>query len=275
MISDVFKKIHSINAHIISGFNSDKYDTPYIYGRLLVLLGDKQKVANIMSNIGIIKEKKMGKKGTFIIIPDLPSMDIKYLYTPRGEKINPGLNYGKIQASYSLDWISDSELGLKKLDYKDDGTNLDKLYETNPGTYIKYNIIDVVLCRLLDLKLKHIELHNMLRRDMKTPLGLSMRGPAALFDTYFSYTLEQKNLKVKHGISKEAFFGISQSEIDNIVKPKDTRIKWKIENGIEKEIYQKILSRYIGAYVKEGYGKIIDHVNGVICDLDKKMCPAN
>lgn len=273
MLTDMFNKIHGINTHIISGFNSDKYDIPYIYGRLLNLLGDRQKVADIMSHVGIVKERKMGKKGTFIIIPDLPSMDIKYLYTPRGEIMNPGLNYGKLQPSYTLDWISNAELGLKKLDYKDDGTNLDRLYEEHPETYIKYNVIDVVLCRLLDLKLRHIELHNMLRRDMKTPLGLSMRGPAALFDTYFSYVLDQKKIRVKHGIAKENFFGISQQEIDTLPKPKDNRIKWTINNGVEQKIYKKILSRYVGAYVKEGYGKIVDQVNGVISDLDKLLCP--
>jgi len=158
---------------------------------------------------------------------------------------------------------------LKKLEYNKEGYALDKFYEMNPIGYLKYNIVDVILCARLNDKLKHIELHNLLRRDMKTPLGLSLRGSSALFDTFFSYDLESHGKKMRYGMTQEMSRSLSEHEVKACVKPKEKKTKWTIKKVNEKE-YRKIVSHFEGAYVKEGLGAIIDSRQGITIDLDAR-----
>lgn len=269
MLKDIWALKRRIDPAVLSGFNSDAYDYPYLHQRTLNLLNGNEKETNkLISRFGSVKVKRF-KTMTLIEIPEFALMDLRRLYMPRDEG---GLNYGKKQSSYSLDWISQMELKLQKLDYNKDGKNLDQLYLTDPYTLILYNIVDVVLCVKLNNKLKHIDLHNLLRRDMKTPMSISLRGSSALFDTYFSYSLEKfHNLKVKHGIAQERKNSISSAEIKKIPKPKDNKIKWKVKT-VDMRSYSKIVNRFPGAYVKEGYGKIVTETMGLLADMDKK-CP--
>ena len=244
MLTDCWNHIHTIDPAILTGFYADKFDLPYIYNRLTRLLGDDKKAAQVLSKLGVVKVRKMGSKGIMYNIAEYPLLDIQYLYKPRDEG---GLNYGKKQASYSLDFISQAELkGLKKIEYKDGGLSLDRFYETDPIGYIKYNVVDVALIKLLNDKLQHIDLHNMLRRDMKTPLSLSLRGSSALFDTYFSYELEQKNQLMRWGVVNEISNSLNKKDISEIPKPKEKSIKWTLKK-VEEKMYRKIVSRYPGA----------------------------
>lgn len=264
MIKDIWQNTRRIDPAILSGFNSDLYDYPYLYLRLLKLLGNEKETNNIISRFGSIKVRKFKNK-TLIEIPEFAIIDIRRLYIPRDEG---GLNYGKKLSSYSLDWVSQTELKLQKLDYNKDGKSLDKLYLTDPYTLILYNIVDVVLCIKLNEKLKHIDLHNLLRRDMKTPIGISLRGSSATFNTYFSYALEKfHGLKVKNGIVQERKNSISSSDIKKIPKPKDNNIKWKVKK-VDVKSHSKIVNRFPGAYVKEGFGKIVTETMGLLADAD-------
>ena len=62
----------------------------------------------------------------------------------------------KNQESYALDFISEQELGIKKLDYSEHGT-LHNLFVNDFQKYIDYNIRDVELIDRLEEKLKFIE----------------------------------------------------------------------------------------------------------------------
>lgn len=263
-LQNCWKHIHHLDPAIISGFYSDKFDLPYTYNRLVELLNDKIKAAWILSKFGVVKIRKMGTKGTMYQIADFPLLDIQYLYKPRGEG---GLNYGSTQASYSLDSIADSELGLKKIKYNTEGMSLDTLYEEDPITYIKYNLIDVHLIKLLNDKLQHIDLHNLLRRDMKTPMTLSLRGSSALFDTFFTYELAKENKTVKWGTVQESSNSLQKNDLDAIPRPKEKSVKWDATEITEAE-YNKIISRYEGAYVKDGANTIITKDEGILIDMD-------
>lgn len=264
LIQGCWNTIHEIDPSVLSGFYSDRFDIPYIYNRLKRLLNDEQKVANILSKFGSIKIRKMGEEGVFYNIVDYPLLDIQYLYKPRDEK---GLNYGRKLASYTLDNVSDVELGLKKIEYNTSGMSLDTLFEEDPETYIKYNLIDVHLLRLLDEKLQHIDMHNLLRRDMKTPMSLSLRGSSALFDTFFTYELAKTNNMVRWGITQETSNSLNIKDINAILKPTSKKTKWDVESINEKD-YRKITSRFEGAYVKEGPNKIYTSKDGLIIDMD-------
>ncbi len=265
LIAKCFAYIHQRDPAILSGWNSSTFDIPYIYQRLCNITGDEkgQKAANILSKLGVVKKQKMGFN-LMVNISDYTDMDLLYLYRPRDDG---GLNYGKKQASYALDWVSNNVLKLKKLDYNKTGMSLDVLYERDPLNYLLYNIIDVVLIKKLNEKLKHIESHNMLRRLMKTTIGFAMRGPAMLFDTMTQSRLSEQHKFTRFGLVQETSNMVSAPKVSQIYKPKDNKIKWSIED-IPPDIYRKIISRYPGAYVKEGRNKVVSLADGITIDMD-------
>jgi len=157
------------------------------------------------------------------------------------------VNQGFTLASYSLDFVSESILKKKKLDYKSQNLTLDQFYEQDPINYVLYNIIDVTLCVLLDRKLKMIDQYNMYRRLMYTTAGESLRGSTALFDTLVLHHLTDKNEYVRFGLSDETVLTINKSEIDNIPKPLTAKaVKWSI-NNIDQRTFLKITRKFEGA----------------------------
>jgi len=272
LIESCWSKIHEIDPVCLSGYYSDGYDIPYIYNRLKLLYNDDYKIAETLSKLKSIKIRKFGER-LIIQISDYPILDIKHLYCPRNDG---GLNYGNTQPNYSLDFISDQELQLKKLDYKSDGnSNLDTFYLNDPINYFKYNIIDVILTVRLNDKLDHINFHNILRRDMKCPLTQSIRGTSALFSSMFSYEIQEANQYFRYGIHKEVEHNIDQIEIEQIDLPKTKLIKKWTVKSINNQIFRKILSKYPGAYVAQGYDKIITSKDdkSIIVDADASLPP--
>ncbi|MFW6219347.1 MAG: DNA polymerase domain-containing protein [bacterium] len=265
LIKAIWKKIHEIDPIILTGWNSDNFDYPYIYFRLINLLDKNEtEVNNIMSKFGGVKVNKMGQS-TLIKIADYPIADLMYLYKPRDEF---GLNMGKKQASYTLDWVSDDELGLKKLEYKDEGMTLDQLFIEDPVNFLLYNIMDVCLTVGLNKKLKHIENYNMYRRLMRTSFDASLRGSSILFDTFVLYELKNNNKYVRFGINDETNISISDQDIKNLPKPTGKKnIKWSVKN-IESKIIKNVTNTYPGAYVKNSPGKLFTANDGLLLILD-------
>lgn len=264
LLIQCWEKIHEFDPAILSGFNSDAFDYPYIYFRLCRLFNDDtDQVAKILSKFGKVDVRKMGRN-TFVHIPEYPITDIRYLYMPRDEG---GLNYGKKQASYSLDWISSDELKQKKVEYNTEGLSLDSFYIKDPVNYLKYNIVDVALLTGIDEKLKHIDLHNMLRRLMKTPFSMSLRGSAALFDSYVYYKLKDEGKLVRFATGEELNISISEDEIKKIKKPASLVKKWTIKK-IDDKLFKVVTNKYPGAYVKDPKPGITTPKDGIIIDMD-------
>jgi DNA polymerase elongation subunit (family B) len=145
LICDYWEKVKELDHTILSGFNSDTFDYPYLYERLSTLT-DKDSAAKTMSIFSYV-----GYRNGFISIPEFTISDLLYLYKPRSEG---GLNFGKMQTQYSLDYLSEVFLNTKKVEYNG---NLDTLFEEDPATYLLYNIGDVALTKSLDSKWQHIE----------------------------------------------------------------------------------------------------------------------
>jgi DNA polymerase elongation subunit (family B) len=263
LLEATWNKVKEIDPATIAGFNSNDFDLPYIYNRLLHLYNNNtEKVNNLLSRFGIVKVRKFNN--TTYQIPELPMSDIMKLYKPRDEG---GNNYGRKLYSYSLDVISNHELKLKKLDYKDTGLSLDKFYEIDPNNFLKYNIIDVALTVRLNEKLKHIELHNLLRRDTKSPFTGSMIGVSIMYNALLNYELLKRNLKMRYAVINENSHNLSKYDIARIDMPKEKKTKWNIKE-INEKTFKKLLSRYPGAYVKEGQGKLYTLNDGIIVDQD-------
>mgnify|MGYP003972805605 CR=1 FL=1 len=259
MLIDCWMHIRELDPTTLSGFNSDFFDYPYYYNRLLILHdGDKREVDSIMSQF-----KHVTVKGSLLKFPEFVICDIMYLYKPRSEG---GANYGSVQPSYSLDYISTEELGLQKLDYKSQNMTLNDFYMLDPIHFLLYNIIDTALTARLDEKLQHIELHNNIRRAMKAPFAYSMIGSSALFDCHVLGEINKNNSKVRHGMSSENSKGITLEQLEGIPHPITKKGKLA-PVAISKDEYGSITSKYDGAYVKNSISRII--ANGsLILDLD-------
>ncbi len=262
LIRACWGKIREIDPSVLSGYNMDRFDLPYIYFRLSNLLNKNEvEIGKILSLFGKIKVEKFGNE--FLIkIPEMPVSDLMYLYKPRDDG---GLNMGSKLSSYALDFVADHELNLRKKDYKDEGMSLDTFYEKDPVNFLLYNIIDVCLCVRLNQKLKHIESYNMLRRLMKTSFTSSLRGSSILFDTYVNYKLNSENKFTRFGIVEETAFSISNDEIANLYIPK--QMKQTIKE-ISAATVRAILGRFPGAYVKDAKAQILTNKDGIIIDLD-------
>jgi len=241
LIRACWGKIREIDPSVLSGYNMDRFDLPYIYFRLSNLLNKNEvEIGKILSLFGKIKVEKFGNE--FLIkIPEMPVSDLMYLYKVRDDG---GLNMGSKLSSYALDFVADHELNLRKKDYKDEGMSLDTFYEKDPVNFLLYNIIDVCLCARLNQKLKHIESYNMLRRLMRTSFTSSLRGSSILFDTYVNYKLNSENKFTRFGIVEETAFSISNDEIANLYIPKQMKQTVK---EISAATVRAILGRFPGA----------------------------
>ena len=133
---------------VVTGWNVEYFDIPYLYRRISNVLGVKQ--ANRLSPWNIVKERQIGKDPTAPKIYDLYGIAVldylalykKFSYTP--------------QESYKLDHIAEYELGENKLDYSE-YESMHEFYMQNFEKFVDYNIHDVVLVDRLEEKLKFIE----------------------------------------------------------------------------------------------------------------------
>ena len=265
LLKDVWNDIHQIDPVVLSGWNSDEFDIPYIYFRLCNLFEKNEESAKkILSKFNQVKVNKFGDR-TIIKIADFSIADLMYLYKPRDEG---GLNMGQTQPSYSLDWVSESEIDLKKLEYNQEGFTLDRFYLENPVDFLLYNIMDVCLVVQLNNKLKHIENHNMYRRLMKTSFDSSLRGSSILFDTFVLYELKKNNKFVRFGINDETNINITEYDINKIVKPTGKKaIKWNV-TSLNSNIIKRVANMFPGAYVKASPGKLFTDDDGLLMILD-------
>jgi DNA polymerase elongation subunit (family B) len=143
---------------VVTGWNIQMYDIPYICKRLNRVLGEK--LMKRFSNWGLVTEGEVfinGRKHTTFDVGGLTQLDYLDLYKK--------FTY-KVQESYRLDYITEVELGQKKLDHSEFDTFKD-FYTKGWQKFIEYNIIDVELVDKLEDKMKLIELALTMAYDAK------------------------------------------------------------------------------------------------------------
>lgn len=141
MLMAFINKWEEFGWHIVSGWNTDYFDLPYLFARMSVVIGVPQ--AKRLSPIGICYLHKFFKK---MVIAGVSSLDYLYLY----KKFR-----GEMQPSYSLNYVTKTELGVGKVAYRG---SLDKLYREDIQKFLEYNIFDVQLVVELDKKFDYIYL---------------------------------------------------------------------------------------------------------------------
>jgi DNA polymerase elongation subunit (family B) len=143
---------------VITGWNCEFYDIPYIYGRFQKVLGTK--VAKKISPWGIVTEDEVvinGRHNTRCQIAGITVLDYLDLYKK--------FTYTN-QESYRLDHIAQVELGQNKLDHSEFDT-FKEFYTKDWQKFVEYNIVDVELVDRLEEKMKLIELAITMAYDSK------------------------------------------------------------------------------------------------------------
>ena len=138
---------------ILSGWNSEFFDIPYIVNRIVKILGENE--ARRLSPINTIRPRtflgKFGKEQTRWHIEGVSCVDYLDIY----KRFCPVL-----RESYKLDNIGNTELGESKVDFG--GTNLSNLADTNWDLFVEYNVQDVNLLVRLESKLQYLSLLRMI-----------------------------------------------------------------------------------------------------------------
>ena len=134
---------------IVSGWNSNGFDFPYIRNRIIKVLGDG--VFLSLSPYGSIKEyatvDKMLREITKYEIGGVSNLD--YLDVYAKFKVTK-------QESYKLDFIAESELGYGKVDYE--GMTIYEFMSKHWDRFVEYNVRDVELLVKLEEKLRYYQI---------------------------------------------------------------------------------------------------------------------
>ena len=132
---------------IISGWNSEFFDMPYLYHRINKVLGND--MGNYLSPIQKVNIHRMTTKDgfeDFLDIGGINHLDYMNLFKKFITKQEP---------SYALGNIGEKYVKLGKIEYQG---SLDKLFKEDVDKFIEYNIRDVEIIIELEKSLKFIDL---------------------------------------------------------------------------------------------------------------------
>jgi DNA polymerase elongation subunit (family B) len=145
---------NSLDADIITGWNSKNFDIPYLVNRIRKSFGED--TVKRLSPWGVVTPKTV--RGN-VFIPDSNTYDIMGIASLDYYDLFRKFTYNTLgqQESYRLDHIAHVVLGERKLSYEEHG-NLHTLYKNDYQKFIDYNIKDVELVAKLDENLGLIDL---------------------------------------------------------------------------------------------------------------------
>lgn len=141
LLNEFIKKWRVIDPTIATGYNIDGFDFPYLYRRLVVVLGEE--TASGLSPINICYWNKYKNKMT---IAGVNCLDYLLLYKKYA---------GKSLPNYRLDTVAKEELKVGKVQFEG---SLDHLKRTDIKKFIEYNLHDVILIKQMNDLLQFIEL---------------------------------------------------------------------------------------------------------------------
>ena len=140
LLTRFINKFAEIQPTVITGWNTDGYDVPYLMGRCKKVLGAQS--IKKFSPAGIVEQTKSGKWKIF----GVSSLDYIKLYK--------NFTYTELP-NYRLDTVAKKELGRGKVEYDGD---LDTLFTQDIHKFAYYNMTDVDLVYDMDEKLQLLNL---------------------------------------------------------------------------------------------------------------------
>ena len=171
---------------VITGWNIQLYDIPYLTRRLDRVVGEKLKKR--FSPWGLVTEDEIwiaGRKHITYDVGGITQLDYLNLYKK--------FTY-KAQESYRLDHIASVELGQKKLDHSEFDTFKD-FYTQGWQKFVEYNIIDVELVDRLEDRMKLIELAIVMAYDAKANYA-DVFSQVRMWDTIIYNYLKKRNIVI-------------------------------------------------------------------------------
>ena len=171
---------------VITGWNVQLFDIPYIARRIDRVLGEKY--TKMLSPWKLISSRDIYIKGRKQIAYDilgLSTLDYLELYRK--------FTYTN-QESYRLDHICNVELGEKKLDHSEFDT-FKEFYENDWQKFIEYNIHDVRLVDRLDDKMKLLDLAFTMAYDAKVNYE-DVFSQVRMWDNYIYVELLKRKIAI-------------------------------------------------------------------------------
>lgn len=189
------EKIREIDPDILIGWNSDYFDIPYLYYRMLNVVGEEN--VRYLSPIGYIRETPW-LNDQYIQIAGVESLDYMRLHKKYSWADEP---------SYKLDAIGEKYAGLNKIEYEG---SLDRLFETDINKFIEYNFRDVEILKALDEKLEYISLTKNLSHKGKHNYSEVYANTKTQDGAISAYLLDKKIVppaKDRNPLSKKNYAG--------------------------------------------------------------------
>jgi DNA polymerase elongation subunit (family B) len=171
---------------VVTGWNIELYDIPYLVRRLDRVLGEK--LMKRMSPWGLVTEDEIyisGRKHISYDVGGITQLDYLNLYKK--------FTY-KAQESYRLDYIAEVELGSKKLDHSEFDTFKD-FYTKGWQKFVEYNIVDVELVDRMEDKMKLIELAITMAYDAKANYA-DVFSQVRMWDTIIYNYLKKRDIVI-------------------------------------------------------------------------------
>lgn len=189
----------TVDPDIVSGWNVEMFDIPYLVNRITRIFGDGGKTASKLSpwrsiKDNVIKSKTLkGKEVKTKILQGITILDYLALYKK--------FTYSDTEM-YTLNHIAHIELGEKKVDYSQ-YESLQDLYVKDHQKFIEYNVHDVTLVSKLDDKMKLIDQVLAIAYDAKVDYIDTLRT-VRMWDMIIHNHLINRNVVVPLGPSSAA-----------------------------------------------------------------------
>jgi DNA polymerase elongation subunit (family B) len=174
--------------------NCMSFDLQYLINRSMRIFGEDSKVHMKLSPMGNVRDW-VTKEGDFNMdiagVTILDYLDIYKWYSPT-----------KLER-YTLEYVSNHELGQGKVDYSKVADDLRELYDTDWNLYVEYNIIDAYRVHQIEEKCGYIKLIQNLSLLCKCPMKFYHTQTAlieAIFITYYR----------RNGLCAPTFYGGTQ-----------------------------------------------------------------
>ena len=215
---------------VITGWNVQLFDVPYICNRLARVLGDKQ--TKFFSPWKLLSSREIyiqGRKNISYDVSGITVLDYLDLYRK--------FTYTN-QESYRLDHIALVELGSKKLDHSEFDT-FKEFYTQDWQKFVEYNIHDVRLVDQLEDKMKLMDLAFTLAYDAKVNLE-DVFSQVRMWDSIIYNYLRKKNIVIPPKIKNQK----SDKYAGAYVKePKPGRYDWVVNFDLN-SLYPHLIMQY-------------------------------
>lgn len=252
LLKQFIKFVNENTPHIITGWNIEFFDIPYLCNRIIKLLGEdslKQLSPwNIVNKKEITRFKKVETIFDILGISILDYLDLYKKFTYNA------------QESYRLDHIAKVELGKEKLDYGE-YDSFRMFYKSNWNKFVEYNVIDTELIDQLEDKMKLIELIITMAYDAKCNY-VDVFSPVRTWDCILWNHLYRKCIIVHQ---RNESIPDKQIEGAYVHEPKPGRYDWVVSFDAT-SLYPSIIMQYNLSPETLVVGKSIDTtVNNLLC----------